>query len=104
MPCLLLRTVLKMADIRQTKVAIKMKKTKVKPTIEQEVIRCLKSELADIEKRVTQLEPKPAKHWYKQFGVWFSILLTLLMLGMIYIFIMYEHGYHLIIPKIFKGG
>ena len=56
--------------------------------------------MEDLEERVKRLEgyhPKP-KPWYRHFGVWLAIVLTLGMLYMVYCFWMVESGYDLVLP------
>jgi hypothetical protein len=44
---------------------------------------------------IEELKPKPIAPWYTQFGIWFSILLVILMVYIIYTYYLYTQGYEM---------
>ncbi len=58
----------------------------------------LKEEDSRLYKEISRLSPKN-KSWYKSFGVWLAIILTLAVIYLVYVFYMSETGHNVILPE-----
>ena len=75
------------------------KKVSSTKTPEQEKIDSLELRIVSLDYQVRALTPRPRKAWYKEAGTWIAILLTIGMIGLIYLLWLDQQGIHLIIPK-----
>jgi len=64
---------------------------------EEKVEWCI-SEIQELDRKITGMTPPPPKPWYKQAGVWFTLLLVGVMGYIIYLFYLSEKGYTIWLP------